>query len=172
MGVTFLSIAAEHPLAQRAAATDPRIVAFIDECHHGGTATAELETQEKKGVFTGIHAIHPISGERVPVWVANFVLMGYGTGAVMGVPGHDQRDWEFATKYDLLIKMVIVSDAVRDAIVELGRDAASNADAMSAALGESRPLDVYEAAGAVDMIAEFEQRIIVEGASRPNTASA
>jgi leucyl-tRNA synthetase len=164
MGVTFLSIAAEHQLAQRAAATNPRIVSFIDECHHGGTATAELETQEKKGVDTGLHAIHPVSGERVPIWIANFVLMGYGTGAVMGVPGHDQRDWEFATKYDLLIKMVIVSDAVRDAIVELGHDAASNADAMSAALGESRALDVYEPAGAVDVVDEFEQRIIVDRA--------
>jgi leucyl-tRNA synthetase len=125
---------------------------------------AQIETQEKKGVFTGLHAIHPISGERIPVWVANFVLMGYGTGAVMAVPGHDQRDWEFATKYDLLIKMVIVSDAVRDAIVELGRDAASNADPMSAALGESRAIDVYEPAGALGVVEEFEQRIIVDGA--------
>jgi leucyl-tRNA synthetase len=164
MGVTFLSIAAEHPLALQAAASRPEVAAFIDECRHGGTAEADLETQEKKGVFTGFHAIHPVSGERVPVWVANFVLMGYGTGAVMGVPGHDQRDWEFATKYDLLIKMVIVSDAVRDAIVDLGRDAASNADPMSAALGESRALDVLEPAGAMGVVEEFEQRVVVEGA--------
>ena len=164
MGVSFLSIAAEHPLALKAAANRPEVAAFIAECRHGGTAEADLETQEKKGVFTGIHAIHPVSGERVPVWVANFVLMGYGTGAVMGVPGHDQRDWEFATKYDLLIKMVIVSDAVRDAIAELARDADRNTDAMSAALGESRPLDVYEAPGALSVVEEFENRIVVEGA--------
>ncbi|MBS0463825.1 MAG: leucine--tRNA ligase, partial [Proteobacteria bacterium] len=115
MGVSFISIAAEHPLALAAAKDNAKITAFIDECRHGGTATAQIETQEKKGVETGYHAIHPISGERLPVWVANFVLMGYGTGAVMGVPGHDQRDWEFASKYDLLIKMVIVSDPVREA---------------------------------------------------------
>ncbi|HEY2344377.1 MAG TPA: leucine--tRNA ligase [Xanthomonadaceae bacterium] len=164
MGATFISIAAEHPLAKAAAATHPAITAFIDECHHGGTATAELETQEKKGIDTGLHAIHPVSGERVPVWIANFVLMGYGTGAVMGVPGHDERDWEFATKYDLLIRMVIVSDAVRDAIEDLGRDAANNSDPMTAALGGSRALDVVEPAGALDVVEEFEQRIIVEGA--------
>jgi len=164
MGVTFISIAAEHPLALQAAAGNPAIAAFIAECRHGGTATAEIETQEKKGIETGLHAIHPISGERLPVWIANFVLMGYGTGAVMGVPGHDQRDWEFASKYDLLIKMVIVSDPVRDAILELGRDAQRNADPMSAALGQDRPLDVYEAAGAVDMVSAFEQAIITDGA--------
>ncbi len=164
MGATFISIAAEHPLAKAAAATNPAITAFIDECHHGGTATAELETQEKKGIETGLHAIHPVSGERLPVWIANFVVMGYGTGAVMGVPGHDERDWEFATKYDLLIKMVIVSDAVRDAILDVGRDAASNADPMSAALGESRALDVVEPAGAMGVVEEFEQDIIVKGA--------
>ncbi|MEO8743357.1 MAG: leucine--tRNA ligase, partial [Lysobacteraceae bacterium] len=164
MGVTFLSIAAEHPLALDAAATHPELAAFIDECRHGGTAEAEIETQEKKGVFTGIHALHPISGERVPVWAANFVLMGYGTGAVMGVPGHDQRDWEFATKYDLIIKMVIISDAVRDAIVEVGHDAASNADPMSAALGESRALDVYDQAGAMSVVEEFENSIVLDAA--------
>jgi leucyl-tRNA synthetase len=164
MGVTFLSIAAEHPLAQQAAAANPKIQAFIDECRHGGTAAAELETQEKKGVETGFHAIHPVTGETLPVWIANFVLWGYGTGAVMGVPGHDQRDWEFATKYDLLIKMVIVSDAVRDAIAELGREAEGNEDVMTAALGESRPLDVVEAPGALALVQEFERRIIENGA--------
>ncbi|MGH8040797.1 MAG: leucine--tRNA ligase [Rudaea sp.] len=164
MGVSFVSIAPEHPLALKVAATNPKIRKFIDGCRRGGVAEAELETQEKKGIETGLHAIHPISGEKLPVWIANFVLMGYGTGAVMGVPGHDQRDWEFATKYDLLIKMVIVSDAVRDAIRELGRDVARNADPMSAALGESKPLDVYEAPGALDVLEEFERRIIVDGA--------
>jgi leucyl-tRNA synthetase len=164
MGVTFLSIAAEHPLAARAASTNPQIQKFIEECRHGGTAEADLETQEKKGVETGFHAIHPVTGDRLPVWIANFVLMGYGTGAVMGVPGHDERDWEFATKYDLLIKMVIVSDAVREAIVELGREAEGNQDPMSAALGESKPLDVVEGPGALTLLQDFERRIIEDGA--------
>ncbi|HEY0233266.1 MAG TPA: leucine--tRNA ligase [Dokdonella sp.] len=164
MGVTYLAIAAEHPLALKAADAKPLVAAFIEECRHGGTAEADIETQEKKGIDTGLSAIHPVSGERVPIWIANFVLMEYGTGAVMAVPGHDQRDWEFATKYDLYIKMVIVSDAVRDAIRELGRDAARNPDAMSAALGESRAIDVYEAPGAVSVYEDFERRIIEEGA--------
>ena len=164
MGVSFISVAAEHPLAQLAAKTQPEVAAFIEECRHGGTAEADIETQEKKGVETRFKAIHPITGETLPVWVANFVLMSYGTGAVMAVPGHDQRDWEFATKYDLLIRMVIVDDGVRDAIRELGRDAAGNKDAMSAALGESRAIDVVEPAGEVDLLEEFEKRIIVDGA--------
>ncbi|MCI1710118.1 MAG: class I tRNA ligase family protein [Chiayiivirga sp.] len=164
MGVSFLSVAAEHPLALKAAQSDPGIAAFIEECRHGGTAEADIETQEKKGVETRFKAIHPITGETLPVWVANFVLMNYGTGAVMAVPGHDQRDWEFATKYDLLIRMVIVSDAVREAIRELGRDAAANKDAMSAALGESRAIDVVEPSGEIDVLSDFENRIITEGA--------
>ncbi|HEX6832675.1 MAG TPA: leucine--tRNA ligase, partial [Rudaea sp.] len=164
MGATFLSIAAEHPLALKAAQNNAAIAAFIDECRHGGTAEAQIETQEKKGVETGFHAVHPISGEKLPIWIANFVLMGYGTGAVMGVPGHDERDWEFATKYDLLIKMVIVSDPVRDAIADLGRDAARNADPMSAALGESRPLDVVEAPGDLSLLEQFQNDIITQGA--------
>ena len=164
LGATFLSIAAEHPLALKAASTNPQIAAFIEECRHGATATADIETQEKKGVETGFHAIHPVTGERMPVWIANFVLMGYGTGAVMGVPGHDERDWEFATKYDLLIKMVIVSDAVRDAIADLGRDAAGNPDPMSAALGVSRPIDVVEASADISLLEDFEHRIITEAA--------
>jgi leucyl-tRNA synthetase len=164
MGVSFISVAAEHPLALKAAQSKPEVAAFIEECRRGGTAEADIETQEKKGVDTGIKAIHPVTGEAIPVWVANFVLMNYGTGAVMAVPAHDQRDWEFATRYDLLIRMVIVSDGVRDAIRELGRDARENTDAMSAALGESKPIDVIEPAGEIDVLTEFENRIITEGA--------
>ncbi|HSE11568.1 MAG TPA: class I tRNA ligase family protein, partial [Rudaea sp.] len=164
MGVTFLSIAAEHPLALRAGRENPQIQKFINECRHGGTAEADIETQEKKGIETGFHAIHPVTGDKLPVWIANFVLMGYGTGAVMGVPGHDERDWEFATKYDLLIRMVIVSDAVRDAIADLGHEAEGNQDPMTAALGEGKPLDVVEAPGALAVVQEFERRIIEEGA--------
>ena len=107
MGVTYVAVAAEHPLALQASKTNPNLAAFIDECRHGCVAEADVETQEKKGCFTGVFAIHPISGEKVPVWVANFVLMNYGTGAVMAVPGHDQRDFEFAHKYSLPVKQVI-----------------------------------------------------------------
>ena len=164
MGVTYLAIAAEHPLAHKAAASRPLVAAFIEECRHGGTAQADVETAEKKGVETGLAAIHPVTGERIPIWIANFVLMGYGTGAVMAVPAHDQRDWEFASKYDLFIKMVIVSDPVRDAIRELGRDAASNADAMTVALGGSRPIDPVEPAAAESLVSEFERDIIEKGA--------
>jgi leucyl-tRNA synthetase len=163
-GVTFVTIAPEHPLAQKAAAQDPRVREFVAECRRGIVAEAAIETQEKKGIETGFHAIHPLTGERLPVWIANFVVMGYGTGAVMGVPAHDARDWEFATQYDLLIKMVIVSDAVRDAIAELGREIASHADPMTAALGESGPLNVLELPGALDVLEEFERRIVTEGA--------
>ncbi|WP_199100815.1 leucine--tRNA ligase [Dyella sp. ASV21] len=109
MGVTFVSIAGEHPLAIQAAKRDAKLAAFLDELKHGGVSEAELETQEKRGMATGLFAIHPISGEKVPVWVANFVLMGYGTGAVMAVPGHDERDFEFAHKYGLPIKQVIAA---------------------------------------------------------------
>lgn len=107
MGVTYLAVAAEHPLALHAAQHNAELQAFIDTCKQGGVSEAELETQEKKGMFTGVYATHPVSSEKVPVWVANFVLMGYGTGAVMAVPGHDQRDFEFAQKYALSIKQVI-----------------------------------------------------------------
>jgi leucyl-tRNA synthetase len=107
MGATYVAVAAEHPLAVKAAAADAALAAFIAECKHGGVSEAELETQEKKGRATGLLAVHPLTGERLPIWVANFVLMGYGTGAVMAVPGHDQRDFEFAHKYALPIKQVI-----------------------------------------------------------------
>lgn len=107
MGVTYVAVAAEHPVAMWAASGNPEVKAFVDECRKGGVSEAELETQEKKGVFTGLYAVHPISGDKVPVWVANFVLMGYGTGAVMAVPGHDERDFEFAHKYGLPVKQVI-----------------------------------------------------------------
>jgi leucyl-tRNA synthetase len=106
-GVTYMAVAAEHPLAQRAAAGNPDLQAFIAECQRSGVTEAALETMEKRGMPLGVHAIHPITGERVPIWVANFVLMGYGTGAVMAVPAHDQRDWEFARRYGLRIHPVV-----------------------------------------------------------------
>ncbi|MCB1733948.1 MAG: leucine--tRNA ligase [Gammaproteobacteria bacterium] len=107
MGVTYVAVAAEHPLALEAAQDNPKLSAFIAECRAGGTAEADMETMEKKGMALGIHALHPISGEAVPVYAANFVLMGYGTGAVMAVPAHDQRDYEFAAKYGIARKAVI-----------------------------------------------------------------
>jgi len=98
MGVTYLAVAAEHPLALKAAIGSTDITAFIEECRHTETSEAALETMEKKGINSGFKAKHPVTGELVPVWIANFVLMTYGTGAVMSVPAHDQRDYEFAKK--------------------------------------------------------------------------
>ncbi|MDB2330744.1 leucine--tRNA ligase [Alteromonas sp.] len=106
-GVTYVAVAAQHPLAEHAAKNNPELAAFIEDCKNTKVAEAELATMEKKGCATGITAVHPLTGETLPVWVANFVLMDYGSGAVMAVPGHDQRDWEFATKYQLTIKQVI-----------------------------------------------------------------
>jgi leucyl-tRNA synthetase len=107
MGVTFCAVAAEHPLATRAAQKNPALAAFIEDCRRGPAVEAELATQEKKGVATGFVVRHPLTGEAVPVWVGNYVLMTYGDGAVMGVPAHDERDFEFAKKYGLPIKPVI-----------------------------------------------------------------
>ncbi len=107
MGVTFCAVAPEHPLASHAAKSHPKLASFIEECKRGPAIESELATQEKKGMPTGLHVRHPISGESVPVWVGNYVLMSYGDGAVMGVPAHDERDFEFAKKYHLPIKPVI-----------------------------------------------------------------
>ena len=107
MGVTFCAVAPEHPLALHAATERTRkLVAFIEECKSGGTTEAELATQEKKGERTGLFVTHPLTGDKVEVWVGNYVLMSYGDGAVMGVPAHDERDFEFANKYGLPIKQV------------------------------------------------------------------
>jgi len=110
MGVTFCAVAPEHPLAAHAAASDPALAAFIEECKTGGTTEAELATQEKKGLNTGLFVTHPLTGAQVPVWVGNYVLMGYGDGAVMGVPAHDERDFAFAKKYGIEIKQVVSAD--------------------------------------------------------------
>ena len=107
MGVTYVGVAATHPIALHAAETNPELAAFIEECKNTKVAEADLATMEKKGCATGLFAVHPLTGQQVPIWVANFVLMDYGSGAVMAVPGHDQRDWEFASKYGLDIKQVI-----------------------------------------------------------------
>ena len=106
-GATYVAIAAEHPLARQAAQSNPVLQSFIQECRHGGVAEADLATQEKRGMDTGLEVVHPLTDKRLPVWVANYVLMGYGEGAVMAVPAHDERDFEFATRYGLPIKPVI-----------------------------------------------------------------
>jgi len=122
MGVTYVALAAQHPLAVAAAKDNVELSAFIEECKSSKTTEADMAAMEKKGVDTGLKAIHPLTGELVPVWAANFVLMDYGSGAVMSVPGHDQRDYEFALKYDLAIKQVIAGqesdDIAKAAITE------------------------------------------------------
>ena len=145
MGVSYVAVAAEHPLALVAAESNPELKGFIAECRKMETSEAAMETAEKKGVATGMMAIHPVTGEQVPVWAANFVLMGYGTGAVMSVPAHDQRDYEFALKYDLPINQVIEPlddkecDLSKAAFTDKGRlvnagqfDGLSSADAFNA----------------------------------------
>ena len=107
MGATYVAVAAEHPLATQAAQNNPELQAFIAECKGGSVAEADVATQEKKGLPTGLFVEHPLTGEKLPVWVANYVLMHYGDGAVMAVPAHDERDFEFATKYSLPIKSVV-----------------------------------------------------------------
>ena len=116
MGVTFCAVAAEHPLALHAAATNRALAAFLEACKSGGTTEAELATQEKKGMPTGLFVTHPLTGAKVEVWVGNYVLMSYGDGAVMGVPAHDERDFAFALKYDLPIRQVVApADAASSA---------------------------------------------------------
>ncbi len=107
MGVTYVAVAADHPWARKAAVQNEPLADFIEACSHVSTAEADMETMEKKGIDTGIRVQHPLTGETLPVWAANFVLMGYGTGAVMSVPAHDQRDYEFAKTYELPMKVVI-----------------------------------------------------------------
>ncbi|HEX7386609.1 MAG TPA: leucine--tRNA ligase [Castellaniella sp.] len=110
MGVTFCAVAPEHPLATHAAHHDPALAAFIEACRKGGTTEAELATREKEGLPTGLTVTHPLTGQAIPVWVGNYVLMSYGDGAVMGVPAHDERDFAFALKYQLPIRQVIAAE--------------------------------------------------------------
>ena len=125
LGVTYLAIASEHPLAIQASKKNDKIKAFLDECKKMETSEAAMETMEKKGVNSGLVCTHPITGDDVPIWIANFVLMGYGTGAVMSVPAHDQRDYEFAKKYEIPVYEVIKpvtgeADITKNAFVEKG----------------------------------------------------
>ncbi len=155
-GATYVAIAAQHPLALDAAQSKPELATFIEECKNTKVAEAEMATMEKKGCSTGLHAIHPLTGAEVPIWVANFVLMGYGSGAVMAVPGHDQRDWEFAIKYGLQIKQVIQPAENSETICDIslaafsekgslvnsaGFDGLSSADAFNAIAAELEKAD-------------------------------
>jgi len=149
MGVTYVAVAAEHPLALEAAESNPELAAFIEECRQGGTSEAELETAEKKGMPLGVSAIHPVDGRRVPVFAANFVLMGYGTGAVMAVPAHDERDHAFALRYGIPIRQVIRPadgsewDSQAAAFIEKG------------ILFDSYPFDGLSSEDAFDAIADW-----------------
>lgn len=115
MGVTYVAVAAEHPLALKAAENNPELAVFIEECRMGSVAEADLATAEKKGMATGLFVKHPVTGDELPVWIANYVLMSYGSGAVMAVPAHDERDFEFANKFNLPIKQVIDAKTADDA---------------------------------------------------------
>jgi leucyl-tRNA synthetase len=147
-GVTYMAVAAEHPLAAHAAVGRPELKDFLEECRRAHATEAAIETMEKRGMPLGLTVLHPLTGEAVPVWVANFVLMGYGTGAVMAVPGHDKRDWEFATRYRLPIRQVIApadgssADLSVEAYVEYG------------VLVNSAEFDGLDSAGAFEALAE------------------
>ncbi|MFY9137516.1 leucine--tRNA ligase [Zwartia sp.] len=150
MGVTFCAVAPEHPLAQHAAQNHPALAAFIEQCKQGGTTEAELATREKEGLDTGLVVTHPLTGQSVPVWVGNYVLMSYGDGAVMGVPAHDERDFAFANQYGIPIKQVVqVADKPFDSKVWHE----SYADKQSGHLIQSGKYDGLSFAQAIDAIA-------------------
>ncbi|HSI58350.1 MAG TPA: leucine--tRNA ligase [Ideonella sp.] len=152
MGVTFCAVAAEHPLATLAAAGNPALAAFVEQCKKGGTTEAEMALKEKEGLPTGLFVSHPLTGERVEVWVGNYVLMGYGDGAVMGVPAHDERDFAFAKKYGIAIRQVVQAEGER-----FSSDAWADAygDKQRAVCVNSGVLDGLPYKAAVDKVAEL-----------------
>ena len=152
MGVTFCAVAPEHPLAQHAAASNPALAAFIEECKQGGTTEAELALKEKEGMPTGLFVTHPLTGQQVEVWVGNYVLMGYGDGAVMGVPAHDERDFAFALKYGLPIAQVT---AVEGASFSATAWQEHYADKQKCVCVNSGVLDGLGHAEAVDKVAQL-----------------
>ena len=152
-GASFLAVAPDHPIAAGVAERDRRAAAFIAEVKRGGTTAAELETAEKRGYDTGLTARHPLTGNQLPVYVANFVLIEYGTGAVMGVPGHDQRDFEFATKYGLPILRVVAADASR---ADEPFDGADSGDGVIVNSGELDGLSIDDAKARVIARAEAD----------------
>lgn len=152
MGVTFCAVAPEHPLAQHAAASNPALAAFIEECKQGGTTEAELALKEKEGRPTGLFVTHPLTGQQIEVWVGNYVLMGYGDGAVMGVPAHDERDFAFALKYGLPIAQVT---AVEGASFSATAWQEHYADKQKCVCVNSGVLDGLGHAEAVDKVAQL-----------------
>ncbi|PKF57578.1 leucine--tRNA ligase [Alteromonadales bacterium alter-6D02] len=150
MGVTYVGIAAQHPLALEAAKTNSAIADFVEECKTTKVAEADLATMDKKGIATGFYAVHPLTGREVPVWIANFVLADYGSGAVMAVPGHDQRDYEFATKYQLPIEAVIYPTDSETATVDISEEAYTE----KGTLFNSAQFDGLSSEDAVDAIAD------------------
>ena len=152
MGVTFCAVAPEHPLAQHAAASNPALAAFIEACKQGGTTEAELALKEKEGMPTGLFVTHPLTGAQVEVWVGNYVLMGYGDGAVMGVPAHDERDFAFALKYSLPIAQVT---AVEGASFSATAWQEHYADKQKCVCVNSGVLDGLGHAEAVDKVAQL-----------------
>ena len=138
-GATFMAIAAEHPLALQAAEKNPEIAEFIEACKKTNTAEAAMEKMEKLGFPLDISAVNPVNGEKMPIWIANFVLMGYGTGAIMSVPAHDQRDWEFARKYDIEIRQVVAP--LDGSAVDLGKESFVTKDGVCCNSGQLDGLD-------------------------------
>ncbi|QQD17779.1 leucine--tRNA ligase [Spongiibacter nanhainus] len=151
LGVTYVSLAAEHPISLQLAKNNAELAAFIDECRNSSVAEADMATMEKRGMAAGVDAIHPLTGERVPVWIANYVLMDYGTGAVMAVPAHDQRDYEFAQKYQLTIKQVIAPANGED--IDLDSEAFTEKGKLVNAEGEFATFNGLDFESAFDAIA-------------------
>ena len=160
MGVTFVAIAAEHPLAKRLAEGNETLQAFIAECAKGSVSEADMATMEKKGVPTGFNVHHPLTGEEVPVWIGNYVLMSYGEGAVMGVPAHDERDFAFAKKYDLPIKQVVACEGHEYSLEAWHESYGDKSDASKLInSGEFNDLTVHEG---IEKIAEAKEKEIME----------
>jgi len=156
LGVTYMAVAPEHPLAESAAGSNPELAKFIEDCKRMQVAEAALETAEKKGMPLGIEALHPVTGQPVPVWVANFVLMSYGTGAVMAVPGHDDRDWEFASRYGLPIRQVVRPADGSD--IDIGRGAYTDYGLLVNS-GSFDGMDFHQAFAAIKAATGAEERI-------------
>ncbi|MEE4299435.1 MAG: leucine--tRNA ligase [Pseudomonadales bacterium] len=163
MGCTYVAVAAEHPLAKLAATRDPELQAFREECRQVKAAEEEIATMEKLGRPTDLVAIHPLTGAELPVWVANFVLMDYGSGAVMAVPGHDQRDWEFAKKYELPIVQVVAPKDGADEACDISKEAYLSRDGVLVNSGE---YDGLEFQAAFDAIADA---LLAKGAGERQT---
>lgn len=153
MGVTFVAVAPEHPLADHAAADQPALAAFIAACKAGGVAEADMATREKEGLPTGLNVVHPLTGQLIPVWVGNYVLMSYGDGAVMGVPAHDQRDFEFACKYGLPIRQVIAAPEGENSAFSTNQWQDWYAQTVGTVCINSGNLDGLSHAAAVDAVA-------------------